>query len=156
MYRPPFAHQTPAGYEDRDFVYYFDATNTQALNNAAFAAGAILMDVGLPLQSDAPFAWRGVKVQGLGGADPAVAIQFKDCFGNYQSSDFVPIDLYRKPAGISVWGFVPVPQEPDIFMPAGAVIKVNLKNQTSASQDLTKVRITILGTKRFVEQKRAC
>lgn len=156
MYRPQFSYPTPAGFQDRDFVYYFDYLNTPLLNNATLAAGALVQNIPLVTQQDSPFSWRGVKIQGANGTDPVVDVQFKDPFGNLQSSDFVPIDLYRKPSGASIYGFTPVLMEPCVDMPQGAVILLSVKNQTGSAQDLTKVRICILGTKRNVEKRRVC
>lgn len=156
MYRAQFPYPTPPGFEDKDFVSYFDATNTTLLNNAALAAGGLIINIPLVAQQDAPFAWRGITIQGKNGTDPVVEVQFKDCYGNPQSDDFVPIDLYRKPSGAAIVGFLPTVLEPEVFMPPGAVTWLSIKNQTAGTADLTKVRIAIRGVKRLVSKAVKC
>jgi hypothetical protein len=156
MFRPQFAYPTPLGYEDKDFINYFDYTNTNLLNNAALVSGALVQNIPLVGLQDAPFAWRATEIQGLRGADPVVAVLFKDCYGNPQSDDFVPIDLYRKPSGIAIVGTLPVAMEPDGFMPAGSVVWLSIKNQTASTQDLTKVRISMYGVKRLIAKVGKC
>lgn len=150
MYRPQFPYApAPSGYRDDDFDYYFDFTTVALLNNTGLATGAIIQNIQLPLQSDAPFLWKGVQVKGVNGADPIVAVQFKDAHSNYLSDDFVPLDLYVSPNGTSPQaGFLGIVWEPPILCPAGSTIWLNLKNQTSGTQDITKVRLTLNGAKR--------
>jgi hypothetical protein len=156
MYRPQFAYPTPPAYEDKDFISYFDFTNTPLLNNTALAAAGLVINIPLVGLQDASFAWRGVEIAGVNGSDPIVSVQFKDCFGNAQSDDFVPIDLYRKPSGAAIVGGLTVPIEPEIFMPPGAVTWLSIKNQTNATQNLTKVRISMEGVKRLLAKVGKC
>jgi hypothetical protein len=155
MYRPQFPYGCPAGFEDGDFDYYFDSTNTPLLNNTALASGGIIQNVPLALQMDAPFALRGIQVKGINGADPVVAVQFKDPFENYLSDDYVPLDLAYAPDSTAQY-FCNIVIEPEIRCPAGGVWWVSIKNQTNATQDITKVRIVLSGNKRYVVKGVKC
>lgn len=150
MYRPQFPYRpAPPGYLDDDFDHYFDSTTVSLLNNAALAAGGIIQNIQLFLQSDAPFIWKGVQVKGVNGADPVVAVQFKDPHSNYLSDDYIPLDLYMAPNGAAPQaGFLNIALEPPILCPAGSTVWLSVKNQTSGNADLTKVRITLSGAKR--------
>lgn len=150
MYRPQFVYAPPPpGYRDEDFDYYFDFTTVALLNNTTLASAAIIQNIPLTLQSDAAFLWKGIQVKGVNGADPVVAIQLKDAHSNYLSDDFVPLDLYAAPNSTSPQaGFLGIVWEPPIICPAGCTIWMNLKNQTNATQDITKVRLMLNGAKR--------
>lgn len=148
MYRPQFPYSAAPGFEDGDFDHYFDSTNTPLLNNTALASTGIIQNVPLALQADAPFYLRGIQVKGINGADPVVAVQFKDPFENYLSDDFVPLDLWIAPDATAQY-FLNIAIEPEIRCPPGAVWWVNIRNQTSGSQDITKVRIVLSGVKRY-------
>lgn len=155
MYRPQFPYLCPLAFDERDFDHYFDYRNTVLLNNAALAAGGIIWNVPLNLQTDSPFRVRAIQIKGINGADPVVSAQFRDTSGNYLSDDFVPMDLAYTPnsAGLQFLGIV---FEPEIVCPAGSVIWMNLKNQTNATQDITKVRVTLSGVKRHVGKRVQC
>lgn len=155
MYRPQFPYPVDRGFYDRDFDHYFDATNTPLLNNATLAAGGLIQNVPLTLQSDAPFFLRGIQVKGINGADPVVSVQFKDPSENYLSDDFVPLDLAYSPNGTALY-FLNIVVEPEIRCPGGAVLWVNIQNQTAGNQDITKVRITLSGVKRYVAKGVKC
>lgn len=124
MYRPQFAYPTPEGFQDEDFVHYFDQSNTTQLNAAlALAAGATIENIALQLQTDAPFSWRGLKING-----PAnFAIRFRDPYGNFLSNDYLPLPLEYSPQETSVRGSNVVPFGDEIKCPAGSVIRVDIK-----------------------------
>lgn len=155
MYRPQFPYPVDRGFYDCDFEHYFDSTNTVLLNNSALAASGIIQNVPLQLQADAPFYLRGIQVKGVNGADPVVSVQFKDPFENYLSDDFVPLDLAYAPNGTAPY-FLNIVVEPEIRCPAGGVLWVNIRNQTGGNQDITKVRITLSGVKRYVVKGVKC
>jgi hypothetical protein len=89
--RPHFAYRTPKGYSDEPALYPFDYRNmaigpdtnvTQPLYNLI-----------LRLDADAPFHWRGIHWTDGNGqwlAGP-IALRIRDAYGNYLSSDFVPV-----------------------------------------------------------------
>lgn len=147
MYRPQFPFTPEPGVDDGDFDHYFDYLTVPLLNNTALAASGIIQNIPLTLQSDWPFNIRGIQVKAVNAGDPVVEVQFKDCFGNYLSDDYVPLDLAYAPDGAGLY-FTNIVFEPEIRCPQGGVILMNLKNQTSGNADLTKVRINLSGMKR--------
>jgi hypothetical protein len=155
MFRPQFPYPTPPGYDDGDFDQYFDYRNVVALNNTALPAANYIWNVPLNLQSDQPFLVRGIQVKGMNAADPVVSAQFRDPFGNYLSDQFVPLDLSVSPEGTALY-FLNIILEPMIACPKGSVFWMNLYNQTTGSQDITKVRVTLSGVKRYVAKERRC
>ena len=123
MYRPQFAYPTPSQFEDHDFIHYFDQTNTTQLNNAlSIAAGATVLGIPLNLQNDAPFTWRGIKINGPSN----FAVRFRDPYGNYMSDDFLPLPLDYGPREPASVGSNPVVIE-EVRCPAGSVILVDVK-----------------------------
>ncbi len=152
MYRPQFPYPlTPAGFRDDDSIQYFDWYSVPLLNNASLANGAIVQNIALQLQSDAPFYWRGIQILGANGTNPLVAVQFKDPYGNTLSSDYIPTDLYWTPnlngAG---FGFVKIPIENEVRCREGSVVWLSIKNNSGAARDLTQVRISLMGVKRRI------
>lgn len=126
-YRPQFPFSVPPDTQDKDFVHYFDQTNTPQLNNAlSLAVGATILQIPLQLEGDAPFTIRGIKVNG-----PAnFAIRIKDSFGNYLSDDFVPIPQEYGPEETSVFGSNVVDFEPAFTCPLGSIVFVDVKRLT--------------------------
>lgn len=124
MYRPQFPCPTPKGFDDKDAVQYFDQTNTPQLNNAlSLAAGGFLLSIPLQLQSDAPFTWRGTKINGPSN----FAVRFRDPYGNYLNSDWVPLPLDYAPDEPAVFGSLPIVLDPEVHCPLGSVILVDIK-----------------------------
>lgn len=125
MYRPEFAFPTPEGYVDEVFTYYFDATNTPALNRT-FASGEQSLNIPLLMQQDAPFIWLATLID---DPDNVLGVQFQDPNRNFLSDSFVPVNLSY--AGCSPTPGVPgnncVTQDP-VVCPAGSVIYLNVKN----------------------------
>jgi hypothetical protein len=129
IYRPQFPYlPAPEGFEDEDFIYYFDAQNTVAFGIVlALPPGEDFRDIPLQLQRDGEFRWRGVQVSNPGGA---LALQFQTPDGTALSDDYVPAEVYSGlPGGVSGQpGGVPVPLEAEIVCAAGSVILVSVKN----------------------------
>lgn len=123
-YRPQFPFKTPPEYQDKDFVHYFDQTNTPQLNNAlSLAVGATVLGIPLVFEADAPFTWRGIKINGPSN----FAVRFRDPYNNYLSDDFVQIPLQDGPQETSIWGSLVVDLEPQIRCPLGTQILVDIK-----------------------------
>jgi hypothetical protein len=89
IYRPQFAYATPPGCRDIDYVYYFDGSNTPLLNQNV--SGLTIPNIPLVLEQDAPFYWRGIKVNALretnGGVPdsyeiPDLKVRFEDHLNN--------------------------------------------------------------------------
>lgn len=148
IYRPQFAFMTPRGYQEEQFHYTYDQSNTPYLNTGNLAAGSFVFNIPLNLQADAPFLFRGWEVSGINVSDPQISGRLREPGGNYLSDDFVPFDLYAHPAGLAVAGNVLVPVEPGIECPAGGTFFLDLKNQTTGSVNLNLVKISLLGVKR--------
>lgn len=123
MYRPQFPFATPPRFQDKDFVHYFDQTNTPQLNNAlSLAAGQSILAIPLQLQGDAPFTLRGIKING-----PAnYAVKLRDPYGNYLSDDWVPLALDYAPNEPASYGSNVVEFEPEIRCPAGSIVLVDV------------------------------
>ena len=114
--RPQFAFkEAPEGFEDEDFVYVFDASNTPALVQA-LAPGESILNIPLQLQSDAEFIVRGIEVFDTSGL---AQIRLRTPQGDYLQSDWTPALDY---AGH------PVPVEPAIPCPAAGVWLLDVAN----------------------------
>lgn len=148
IYRPQFAYLTPRGYQEEQFHYTFDQSNTPYLNSGNLAAGAFIFNVPLNLQADAPFFLRGWSISGVNNSDPQISARLREPGGNYLSDDFIPIDLYAKPTGLAVVGNLDVPWIDQLECPAGGTFFLDLKNQTTGSVNLNLVRISLEGVKR--------
>ena len=116
MNRPQFAFKdAPEGYEDQDFVYVFDASNTPALAQV-LAPGQSILNIPLQLQSDAEFLLRGIEVFDLSGT---AVMRLRTPNGDYVQSDWTPALDY---AGH------PVPVEPAVPCPAAGVFLLDVAN----------------------------
>jgi hypothetical protein len=152
MYRPQFAYATPDGYQDQDFSYSFDNTNTTLLNgvplaNGQIASGVNILNIVLPLQPDEVFLWRGWKViSSVNGLMP-LYIQWRDPSGNYLSLCPVPILHIATPSGAPVWGTSVVPIEPEIACPAGSNVLVNISYPGTGTA-FNLPRVVLYGVKR--------
>lgn len=153
IYRAQFAYPTPPGCRDEDFVYFFDGSNTPMLNQDV--QGLTLSNIPLPLQQDAPFYWRGIKVElrGAGGgpAIPNVYVKFRDCYLNDLSDGLVSAVTYgfaQNPVifGTADYTGAPVPLEPEIYCPAGGLIQFFLSCPTGT---VSYPMVTLFGVKRF-------
>lgn len=158
MYRGQFAYSTPEGCRDEDFVYYFDGSNTPLLNQD-FAVGLTVLNIPLPLQQDAPFYWRGFKVEnrGAGGgpATPNLFCRFRDPYLNFLSEGMIcamNLGFAQNPFvfnGADYTG-TPVPLEPEIYCPAGGLIQLDIIAPVTAGVTAFPL-VTLYGVKRFKE-----
>ena len=158
-YRPQFAYRTPPGCRDLDFTYVFDGSNVPVL--ATNLAGASSFEIPLPLERDAPFLWRGLKVNatltaGLVYGFPNVSVQFTDPYLNPLSDGLVPATLYGFPSNpMQFLGQLltgpPVPLEDEIFCPAGSVVLVTV----SAGAAQAFLSFSLHGVKRYKDCGRA-
>ncbi len=157
MNRPQFAYSTPPGCRDEDFVYFFDGSNTPALNQDV--SGQTILNVPLVLEQDAPFYWRGIK---LGLREPSVpsyvlpnlSVQFRDCYENNLSDDLVPATQYGFPQNplafnSQVLTGPPFVLEPEIYCPPGGSMLFFLQAPTLVAPSF--LQISLLGVKRFKE-----
>lgn len=151
-HRPQYAYpRAPRGYKDQEFAYYFSSNTVPALGQN-IAAGAIITNIALQLERDVylgenvPFLWRGTKVLtnqfGLG-------VQFSSPDGTLLSNDYEPVDLSLFPSGNLIVGFPPVPNEPGIECPLGAIVLVNLANLSTAAIQDPITEVVLMGVKRW-------
>jgi len=145
-YRPQFVYPAPpAGFEDEQFHYSFDSTNTPALANS-LPAGAYANDIPLLLQSDAPFIARAIKIQ-LGAAHSTLWFELKTPHGDYIALPYVPISRYAGEGdGAAIAGRLFVPIEEAIYCPSGSSWVLYLYNPTLAS--VNPPALTLFGCKR--------
>lgn len=123
MYRPQFVYETPEGFEDEPFEYWFDSHNVPALG-VSLTSGQQLLNVPLPTQPDADFFWRAIKIT---ASNNKFYIRFRDGFGNYLS-EFIPGSNYipsPTPAEAPIGG-TPVVLEPEVPCPAGTILYVDI------------------------------
>lgn len=148
-YRQHFPYPTVPGCREEQFHYNYDSTNIPALGNAILAS-AFLLNIVLPTEPDAAFLWRGFKV-----GDSALAIRFKDSYGNYLSPCPIPIPLYGDcPIFTSDQGGFCVVFSQGIYCPPGGNIWVDFYNPSSGT--LTPTAITLYGLKRFTLRDPVC
>jgi hypothetical protein len=151
-YRPQYAYpKAPRGYKDQDFAYYFSSVGNPALGQN-IAAGALITNIPLQLDRDiyldepVPFLWRATKVltnqTGLG-------IQLSGPDGTLLNNNHGAAFLSYFPSGDLIAGFAPVPNEPEIECPLGAVILVNLKNLSTVGIVSPITEIWLMGVKRW-------
>ncbi len=152
IWRPQFIYpRTPKGYRDDTFTYTFDASNVVALSGT-IGAGQTITEIPLQLEADAPFLWRGWK---LDAQQDNLSLQFvfrtPDGYFLAPSNTFLPIQLCGVPAGyITPVGGSVVPMECDIYCPASAVIGLYLHNPTAAPVDYN-LPVLLFGEKRRLE-----
>lgn len=152
MYRPQFAYSTLPGCKDEDFPYFFDGSNTPFLNRSI--SGLSIPNIPLILDQDAPFYWRGLKIdmRTTGAVPPNVNVKLRDCYQNDLSDGLVPATQYGFPQnpvtfnGQNYTG-APVPLEPEIYCPRGGVILLFLSAPSLANPSYLSV--TLFGVKRF-------
>ena len=166
-HRPQFAYSTPPGCRDEEFTYTFDGSNTPMLY--ADISGRAISNIPFPLDRDAPFYWRGIKVALLssaagpngtvggitGYAFPEVYVKFRDCYENDLSDGLVAATQYAfpqnpvQPNNNSLLTGPPTPLDPEIYCPAGGVIFFFLRAPVLAGPSLLSV--TLYGMKRYKE-----
>jgi hypothetical protein len=141
-YRPQFAYPpTPQGVKDDFFSYSFDYTNTPGLANAVPANNTVL-DIPLPLQTDALFLCRAMRFSPVN-----LGVIVRDTFGRPLQDNYVPINLCYSPSGIAIAGFLPVAIEDEELCAPGGVFLLNFQNQTVAP--IIPGKITMYGVKRY-------
>lgn len=123
MYRPQFAYETPQGFEDEPFEYWFDK-NTVAALGSKLTSGQQLTDIPLQLDPDADFYWRAIKIT---ASSNDFYIRFRDPYGNYLS-DYIPGYNYVGSPTVAQapFGSTPVVLDSEIECPAGTIIFVEI------------------------------
>jgi hypothetical protein len=162
MYRPQFAYSTPPGCRDEDFIHYFDSSNVPLL--ASDVNGLTISNIPLPLDRDAPFYWRGIKVAlrttsggvAFGDTEPNFSVKFRDVYDNDLSDDLVPAVEYAFPMNpLLGTNFLvkgpPVPLEPEIYCPPGGVILAFIQVPSLSRSVAYFPEFAFFGVKRFKE-----
>lgn len=119
IYRPHFPCLTPEGCQDEPFEYYFDIT-VQPGDTPSVLLG--------PLDKDAEFRWRGIRINSDATGGREVAVQFRSADGEYLSDDLINIEIYAKGPlndGAQDLGGQAVPFDVEIVCPPGAVLTSN-------------------------------
>lgn len=158
MYRPQFAYETPSGCRDEEFVYYFDSSNTPQL--AVDISGNRIDNIPLVLEQDAPFYWRGVKVDFISGSGgpgpmaPQLFCKFQDPYQNDLSDGLVPAThafFAQNPVNFNTADYTGpcVLHEPEIYCPRGGVILFFVQAPILANPAFPFV--SLFGVKRFQE-----
>jgi len=150
MYRPQYIYPAPPpGFEDEQFSYIFDSTNTPTLVSA-IATTQQIHSIPLPLESDSPFICRGIHIR-LGTGHSNLYFELKTPHGDYMQTTFVPIARYAGGSGAAIVGFTPAPVECEVECPAGSNWTLYLYNPTTGN--VTPPSITLLGVKRRLCKK---
>lgn len=144
-YRPQYVYPpTPVGFEDEEFHYSFDSTTTPLLATAITTLAQV-NDIILPLQADAPFIARGLRIT-LGTADSTLDFKLKTPAGDYMETTFVPIARYAAGGGLAIAGRLVVPFDTEIECPAGSNWTLYLYNPTGGN--VNPPAVTLFGVKR--------
>jgi len=114
------------------FFYYYTVT---------LAANEQRTDAQL-LDRDADFVWRGVNC--LVGYATYIGVRFKDANGFFFSQDFITTSLMWQ-AGTN-GPFTTLPVWPEVELPAGGAIYMDLKNESGAP---VNVGLLFTGAKKF-------
>lgn len=123
-FRPQFPWKTPEGWQDEEFVQYFDPTNTPGLSTS-LAAGQSALGIPLLLEPGIEYHIRGIEI--ASAASDVNGVRLKDPWGNYLSDDFVPAGAYSG-GQESAPGGLPVVIEGEIVCPPGGTFTVDIKN----------------------------
>lgn len=151
-YCPQYAYPpSPRGTEGETFHYSFDGTNTPVLA-LTLAAGAQANDIMLPLDPDAPFVCRGIRIA-LGTAESVCDVKLKTPSGDYLETAFVPSSRWAFGGGAPVLGNLVVALEAEVWCAAGGVWTLYLYNPAGAP--VAPPAITFFGIKERFCQRRA-
>jgi hypothetical protein len=118
----------PEGYVDVDFTYPYDVVLT---------ADQFLRDQSISTTNDADFCWRGLV---LGFSTGAFNVRFADSQGFYLSNGMIAsANILGDPAS-------PYPVFPEIIIPAGGRIGVDIQDTSDATNT---IQLLLKGVKRF-------
>ena len=95
------------------------------------AAGAQANDIMLPLDPDAPFVCRGIRIA-LGTAESVCDVKLKTPSGDYLETAFVPSSRWAFGGGAPVLGNLVVALEAEVWCAAGGVWTLYLYNPAGA------------------------
>jgi hypothetical protein len=131
-YAPPSANglndASPQGFVDVDFTYPYDVVLT---------AGQFLRDQSISTTNDADFIWRALVI---GYSTGAFNVRFADSQGFYLSNGMIVS------ANISGDAASPYPIFPEIIIPAGGRIGIDIQDTSNAGNT---IEILCRGVKRF-------
>ena len=151
IYRSHFAYSTPEGCLDEPYEYYYDPSNV-AVSSAGPGVSVPSVVLG-PLDKDAPFHMRGVRIQQNVSPDQ-IGVQFR-VNGENLSDDTINLGLYAVGAGFSgqFKGGMAMPWDEEAVLPPGAVIETTWSNEKAGTTFtiLPTPGVTLLGVKRYWE-----
>jgi len=120
---------SPPGFVDVHFDYTFDA---------AMLAGASWRDQQIPMENDSDFVWRGACYTDIIAG--AFNYRFKDAQGYDLSSGMVSNgNLSNEPSS-------PTPIFPELVIPAGGAIRLDLDNVSGIP---IQIQFKLIGVKRY-------
>lgn len=165
IYRPQFAYSTPEGFEDYDFDHFFSSATIPALNPGVGNPREIT-NIPLPLDPDADFCWRGLKIPNLAIINGAsnvpfnVALRFREPNnGRYLQSAYLPIWMYGLVGfdGTDLTGGIVVAFESEIVCPAAANVMVDQLASVLADGSFVYLgQISLVGAKRYKKGGGSC
>lgn len=126
-YRPQFAYeQAPEGWQDEEFEYWFDFSHLPVFQ-IGLLPGQEILDIVLPLERDAEFRWRAIQVSNPGSV---LGLRFHAPDGSELADGFALMeDFSGFPGAVGgVPGGTPVPIEPEVVCPIGAVLLLDVRN----------------------------
>lgn len=124
IYRAQFAFPTPPGFQDVESEQFFDFQSNPGLSQSPPNPSPIY-NIPLTLDPDAEFRWRGVKFDHTNNAN--IGFRFRDPYGNYMASDFVPVWLlFISPSNTLTTGGPCNILEPEVICPKNSVIMLDV------------------------------
>ncbi len=152
IYRPHFPYITPEGCRDEPFEYYFDSSN-MVVTSVPGLQNLFSVLFG-PLEKDAEFRWRGVRVALTPQTAWGLAVQWKDHNGNAMSDAPINIQLYA--IGSGVGGGMAIPFDEEIPCPPGFVMESNWERTLNTAGNVPPLPgVTLLGVKRYYDGGRS-
>lgn len=159
IYRPHFAYDTPENCTDEAYEYYYDLTSVVSVT---IPIGGTVPSVLLgPIDKDAPFHWRGFRIQS--NSDPEAidnldrGVQFR-VNGELLSDAPINLALYAQGAGFAgqFQGGQSVVWDEEIVLPPGAVIESTWSAEIAGMtvDVLPYAGVTLWGIKRYTGEVR--
>lgn len=115
-YCPQFDSATPQGFEDQEYVFWFDGANTVALFRG-MAIGDSRDGVPLALDAADPFYLRAIQIVLPSGGE--YSVRFRDQAGNYLTDGYVPSLDFQPGPGLVL--------EPALLCVAGTTLLLDIR-----------------------------
>src|SRR5262249_18710436 len=120
-----FPYPTPTGWTDDEFGYWYDQFNTPGLQ-ISLGPGEERRGVMLFFESDAEFHLKAIEINDPSGV---LGVILYDPAGQAMSQDYLPVWLaFSSLSSAQNPGQCPVVFEPELVFPAGAGMRLDIKN----------------------------